>query len=310
MPCGSTILRGHFLLWGARRARIFRAPGAQLPTGIGYDCGYARDHRHDAHFYLLLLPPNGKHDLKGFKRTPGRQNDLVGFKLHWRLAAAQQATLGPAVELFLFPGGYAGLELVEGGIANLCLVVRREHFTSLGGRWDFLLSGLRGETSATSRTARGRRALLATATCDFLNSLWLSPAFRRWSLALGRPSRRDSIVCRGGYLDCVAFGAARCSILYRSLLASRIRIAACQRHWPAGSVRNSSLTHARASIRANGSYGFGASDTPCHGQYRATHPYRKTPTDRRHVQERILRCGARNPVFKLVVTRKGNQWPQ
>jgi flavin-dependent dehydrogenase len=87
----------------------------------------------------------GKHDLKGFKRPPGRQNDLVGFKLHWRLAATQQATLGPAVELFLFPGGYAGLELVEGGIANFCLVVRREHFTSLGGRWDFLLSALRSD---------------------------------------------------------------------------------------------------------------------------------------------------------------------
>ena len=87
----------------------------------------------------------GKHDLRGFKRPPGRQNDLLAFKLHWRLAAEQHAALGSAVELFLFRGGYAGLELVEGGIANLCLVVRRTHFKSLDSRWDFLLSALRSE---------------------------------------------------------------------------------------------------------------------------------------------------------------------
>src|SRR3954470_16944716 len=27
----------------------------------------------------------GKHDVHGWSRPPGRQNDLVGFKMHWRL---------------------------------------------------------------------------------------------------------------------------------------------------------------------------------------------------------------------------------
>jgi flavin-dependent dehydrogenase len=87
----------------------------------------------------------GKHDLRGWKRPPGRQNDLIAFKLHWRMAAAQIAALGPCVELFLFDGGYAGIELVESGILNLCVVVRRSHFARLGGRWDALLSELRAE---------------------------------------------------------------------------------------------------------------------------------------------------------------------
>jgi flavin-dependent dehydrogenase len=79
----------------------------------------------------------GKHDLRGWKRPPGRQGDLIGFKVHLRLFAAH--ALDRLVELHLFPGGYAGLELVEDGRANLCLVVRRHAF---GGRWEGLFERL------------------------------------------------------------------------------------------------------------------------------------------------------------------------
>ena len=64
----------------------------------------------------------GKHDLKGRRRPPGLHADLVGFKMHLRLAPAQTAALEGVVELHLFPSGYAGLEPVEDGLANLCLV--------------------------------------------------------------------------------------------------------------------------------------------------------------------------------------------
>jgi flavin-dependent dehydrogenase len=87
----------------------------------------------------------GKHELRGWKRPPGQQNDLIAFKLHWRLTAVQTAALGSFVELFLFPGGYAGLELVENGIANLCLVIGRSHFALLDNKWEFLLSALRAD---------------------------------------------------------------------------------------------------------------------------------------------------------------------
>lgn len=83
----------------------------------------------------------GKHDLRGWVRGAGRQNDLVGFKLHWELTQAQTAALRGWMELFLFSGGYGGLSLVENGIANLCLVVRRGELQRLG-RWDRLLDRL------------------------------------------------------------------------------------------------------------------------------------------------------------------------
>ncbi|HEX8233664.1 MAG TPA: FAD-dependent oxidoreductase [Caulobacteraceae bacterium] len=84
----------------------------------------------------------GKHDIRGWKRPAGSQPDLMGFKLHWRLAPEQARALDGQVELHLFGGGYAGLEMVEGERANLCLVVRKAVFSTWGGGWDGLLSHL------------------------------------------------------------------------------------------------------------------------------------------------------------------------
>jgi flavin-dependent dehydrogenase len=100
----------------------------------------------------------GKHDLRGWKRPAGTQRDLVAFKLHWRLSREETAALGASVELALFPGGYAGLEPVEGGITNLCLVVRRSHLAALGGRWDALLLALRSACRHFDRRLMGADA--------------------------------------------------------------------------------------------------------------------------------------------------------
>jgi menaquinone-9 beta-reductase len=98
----------------------------------------------------------GKFDLRGWKRPPGRQNDLIAFKLHWRMA--QVDALGPCVELFLFPGGYAGIEPVENGILNLCLVIKGRHFAELGGKWELLLSTLRANFSRLHQALAGGEA--------------------------------------------------------------------------------------------------------------------------------------------------------
>ena len=81
----------------------------------------------------------GKHDLRGFTRSPAKQSDLVGFKLHWQLAPAQTRALRDCMDLYLFPGGYGGLSLIEDDAANLCLVVRRSALRASGG-WPQLLS--------------------------------------------------------------------------------------------------------------------------------------------------------------------------
>jgi flavin-dependent dehydrogenase len=97
----------------------------------------------------------GKHDLRDWRRPEGSQSDLVAFKLHWRLEPSEAATLDRNVELILFPGGYAGLEPVDGGIANLCLVVRRKDFEVVGQTWSKLLRALRSTSSHLDRRLAG-----------------------------------------------------------------------------------------------------------------------------------------------------------
>ncbi len=84
----------------------------------------------------------GKHDLRGWKRPPGTQNDLIGLKSYWRLADEQTDALRDHVELILFPGGYAGLQLIEGGFANLCLLVRQSVFAGRYKTYDRLIADM------------------------------------------------------------------------------------------------------------------------------------------------------------------------
>jgi flavin-dependent dehydrogenase len=88
-----------------------------------------------------LFLATGKHDLRGLRRTAS-PSDLVGFKLHLRVAPAQRDALAGHVEILLLQDGYAGLQLIEGGLANLCLLVERSRLQSAGGNWDGLLDQL------------------------------------------------------------------------------------------------------------------------------------------------------------------------
>jgi menaquinone-9 beta-reductase len=85
----------------------------------------------------------GKHDLKDWKRRPGRHPECLAFKAYWRLRPAQAAKLARHVELILFKGGYAGLQEVEGGRANLCLIVKKDAYAANYGSWDALLGDMR-----------------------------------------------------------------------------------------------------------------------------------------------------------------------
>jgi flavin-dependent dehydrogenase len=99
----------------------------------------------------------GKHDLRGWARPAGRQLDLIGFKMHLTLSPAQAAQLAGHVELTLFRGGYAGLEPVEGGLANLCLLVRRSRYAALGQHWEALLEAMRGDSALLAARLDGAR---------------------------------------------------------------------------------------------------------------------------------------------------------
>lgn len=72
----------------------------------------------------------------------------VGFKMHWRATPAVHRLLKGRIELNLFRGGYAGLQLVGADTANLCLAIRRSRLAGLGGRWEDVLASLGGLSPA------------------------------------------------------------------------------------------------------------------------------------------------------------------
>ena len=125
------------------------------------------------------LLATGKHELRGWRRRAAAP-DLIGFKQHFRLADAQRPALAGHVELALFEGGYAGLQLVEDGWPTSRLVVRRDRFASLGSEWRRLLASV----PHLGPAARRRPGLLAEAAGDRPHPLRLPPRRRREGVGL------------------------------------------------------------------------------------------------------------------------------
>lgn len=89
-----------------------------------------------------LVLATGKRTVRG--AGDGRDRSMVGLKMHLRPAARTARALAGRVELCMAGGGYAGLELVEDGIANLCLLLPRAVVVGLDPGWaplrDFLIA--------------------------------------------------------------------------------------------------------------------------------------------------------------------------
>lgn len=102
----------------------------------------------------------GKHDLTGHQRPGGKQNNLVAFKMYFELVTAQRRALDGWVELIVFPGGYAGLQIMEDGTANLCLLVTRETLRACRNDWTTLLERMRDSSDHFGQRLDGALALL------------------------------------------------------------------------------------------------------------------------------------------------------
>jgi menaquinone-9 beta-reductase len=101
----------------------------------------------------------GKHALRGAERTE-RGTGLVGLKMYYALAASQIEALRDHVELILFAGGYAGLQLVEADRAVLCMLLPAARLRAVAGRWDSLVSALADECPHLRKRLAGARAML------------------------------------------------------------------------------------------------------------------------------------------------------
>ena len=124
--CGADVRRGH----DARVLKSDAHAGVEV-DGIGRWTPAA------------LLLATGKHDVRDLRRSLVEPaEDLIGFKTYFRLDAAQTRALSESVEVIVFAHGYAGLQRVENGQANLCLLIDRAQFQQSGGTWDGLLRDL------------------------------------------------------------------------------------------------------------------------------------------------------------------------
>ncbi len=125
-----------------RRGARVREASTSVSRGARIRLEGGTEHEGDA-----LVLATGKHDLRGHSRPAGMQNDLVAFKMHYRLSAEQARILEGHVELATFVGGYAGLQSIEGGFANLCLLVEKQRLRGVGGGWDGLIPALIAESA-------------------------------------------------------------------------------------------------------------------------------------------------------------------
>ena len=108
------------------------------------------------------LLATGKHDLRGARRRLARAaDDLVGFKMHLALAPDQRAALRGRVDIAMLRDGYAGLQLIEDGIATLCFLVNRARLRSVGEGWSALLASLQRESPHLGDRLSGAMPLLA-----------------------------------------------------------------------------------------------------------------------------------------------------
>ncbi len=102
----------------------------------------------------------GKHDLRGYAR-PEDPERWVAFKTYFRLGSAQAAELAHASELMLYPGGYGGIQPVEGGIANFCCVVQQRVLARVGYRWENFLARMQQDCPHLAMRLAGAEPLLA-----------------------------------------------------------------------------------------------------------------------------------------------------
>jgi flavin-dependent dehydrogenase len=108
-----------------------------------------------------LFIATGKHNIRGIGRDgAGTLNHQLGFKAYFRLTPQQRAALSGHVELILFEGGYAGLQMVERDAANLCFLVSPDRWKRLGGDFAALIADLSAEVTHLGERLQGAVPLL------------------------------------------------------------------------------------------------------------------------------------------------------
>ena len=104
-----------------------------------------------------LVLATGKLGLRGI--GDGRDNSLIGLKMHLRPSAEVRRSLAGRVELFLLNRSYVGLELVENDVANLCCVLPRATVARLAPGWQELQGFLAAKLPSLAERLQGAEPL-------------------------------------------------------------------------------------------------------------------------------------------------------
>jgi len=144
----------------ARQAGVRVHCGASVNHLVQHNNGWLVSSSGGTHWRAQnVFLASGKHDVHGWPREH-MQSDFIGFKMHLRLSQPEQRALHECVEVYLFDAGYAGLELVEEGKANFCLLIKRRVYTKVCGKeWQTLLAWLSAISSHLKRRLAGAESL-------------------------------------------------------------------------------------------------------------------------------------------------------
>ena len=117
---------------------------ARRTRAIHYEAGQELGPLQQRQWTNSLPQPRLRDWQKRFARlTNLRDRTMVGLKIHLHASRSAAVALAGQTELFLLDKGYAGLETVEDGIANLSLVLPASKVAGIGRGWrplhDFLM---------------------------------------------------------------------------------------------------------------------------------------------------------------------------
>lgn len=182
-PAGTTL---HTALpaqaWGLSRyaldaalATAARQQGAMLWTGTTVTGWQARGNGYEVHLRSngrstirtarAVIMACGRHSLAGLPPRPAASSRLSG----WRRCVGVKAhytgiRMPPQVELFLFPGGYAGINPIEGERANVCMLMDYQRLIRAGKSVTGVISAVAKWHGAFARRLHGAQPVPDTAT--------------------------------------------------------------------------------------------------------------------------------------------------
>lgn len=86
-----------------------------------------------------LFLATGKYDNPRLHRRVGKDNNGMGFNIHFKLPESLYSDFRDTLEFYIFKGGYGGLMPISHQQINLCFIIQKKIFKNLGQRFEALL---------------------------------------------------------------------------------------------------------------------------------------------------------------------------